>query len=514
MVRYVSGSALTVYSFCTYDLFPGFCGIDCILIATAVVSLVTSCAFYYYNYIAVPETKMGSEILESLLGLKLPQEIPTSLVISIVCNSYSENEARTIMADGGETAETIDRWIRSLRDNGFFSNASEHNTSEQNFERTEEDTEHVYKDGSMWLWNTLKTELRKSENSVKHRLAALDVTIKHPYYLPDVKFVSNYPAEDIIPFSEVNEKYPWAGCKFAATVILLLVSRLNGDSKRAAIRPFSHKLGGCSIPSRYELEQRRCPYRLAKTFKKAIAEAEISGKCTALSIQFIDVEIMRNPSKNRYQLRPGTFSHSCVMTISPSGVYIFQAYGPRGYTLLQHIEDHDDSFPMTLADGETWVQRFEEFASQPAGMWTEKTNDAYLFCFGVDLISFGNMKLGSQLDAYYIVDTFPFDKTLVQSNWALLPKPKTSYPNCNDSLSAKSLPKQKFKPDGGVTHYYIPIVRSCGNMLCKHSVTIAKMRCAACKCIYYCSRDCQVEDWSHKHKNECKMLKQIQQSLN
>ena len=103
-----------------------------------------------------------------------------------------------------------------------------------------------------------------------------------------------------------------------------------------------------------------CPIVL----KQAKAEAEeLSGKCTALH-QVTDVDIMRNPSKNGKQ-RPGTFAHSCVIWT-----------GPIGCTLLQHIEEHDNSFPMTLADGETWIRRFEEFATQCGGMWTEKANDA------------------------------------------------------------------------------------------------------------------------------------------
>jgi hypothetical protein len=68
------------------------------------------------------------------------------------------------------------------------------------------------------------------------------------------------------------------------------------------------------------------------------------GVCTAILVSVTDVEIMRNPSKNGGRtLRPGTFAHSFVITVSRGGVYVFQAYGPRGYTLLQNMEYHSES---------------------------------------------------------------------------------------------------------------------------------------------------------------------------
>jgi hypothetical protein len=62
-----------------------------------------------------------------------------------------------------------------------------------------------------------------------------------------------------------------------------------------------------------------------------------------LRIQVSDVEVMRNPG-----MRSGTFAHGCVMTVSPVGVYVFQSYGPRGYTLLQHMEQHHETFPLSF----------------------------------------------------------------------------------------------------------------------------------------------------------------------
>eukprot|EP01083_Nonionella_stella_P112031 329069_1 len=41
----------------------------------------------------------------------------------------------------------------------------------------------------------------------------------------------------------------------------------------------------------------------------------------------------------------------------------------------------------------------------------------------------------------------------------------------------------------------------------------ATSRCTACKCTYYCSRDCQRKDWK-QHKRICKMLKEEEEKTN
>jgi hypothetical protein len=67
-----------------------------------------------------------------------------------------------------------------------------------------------------------------------------------------------------------------------------------------------------------------------------------------------------------------------------------------------HSESGDGiSFPLSLAEGKDWVKRFEEFSGELSGVWTQAVNDAYDYCFDVDLVKMGCMKIGSQLDAYF-----------------------------------------------------------------------------------------------------------------
>ena len=291
--------------------------------------------------------------------------------------------------------------------------------------------------------------------------------------------------------------------------MLHLVSRTDAASKRDAVRPVSRSLGGLALPDPDELAASRWPYVLSEAFSAASDRARGSGTCTALLISVTDVEIQRNPAKSRNMsaTRPGTFAHCCVMTVSAAGVHLYQGYGPRGYTLLQHMQNKADSYPLSFAEGEAWVKRFEDFAAESGGAWTAEVNAAYRDCFDVDLVILGTMKIGSQLDCYVQVHgPIEFDASLVRRNLALLPSKGTG-PKipCTDGSDAKSREplSLRYRPDGGAKQYYIPLVRRCaccGN----RSNTEA---CARCKVAYYCSKQCQKKDWKVCHKKVCTSLK-------
>ncbi len=130
-------------------------------------------------------------------------------------------------------------------------------------------------------------------------------------------------------------------------------------------------------------------------------------------------------------------------------------------------------------------------------------NDAYDYCFDVDLVKMGCMKIGSQLDAYFNILALKFDGSRVRDNFALLPKPdKACHPKCSDGVVAKARePPVGKEPDGGKPRYYVPvIVRRCGKN------DGHNQQCKQCKKVKYCSRECQVADWKTRHKQVCKTL--------
>ena len=87
---------------------------------------------------------------------------------------------------------------------------------------------------------------------------------------------------------------------------------------------------------------------------------EQPGTSTPLHEQVTDVELQRHPANSRGRRRPGTFSHSCILTVSGAGVYAYQGYGPRGYTLKQHMQENEESYPMSPLQADVWLQRFEQ----------------------------------------------------------------------------------------------------------------------------------------------------------
>ena len=282
-----------------------------------------------------------------------------------------------------------------------------------------------------------------------------------------------------------------------------------------AVKSVSRSLGGSAVPSADVLERVRWPHVLTDAYSRTVDAALSSQQCTALHVTVIDVDIMRNPSKrqNRMLSRPGTFAHVFVMTVSPAGVYLHQSYGPRGYTMLQHMLQHDGAaapegkprYPMSFEAGKDWVARFEDFAANGGGVWTPEVNAAYADCFEVDLSAHGNMRIGNQLDAYITVEEHVFTAERVRQNLALLPRPsgapKTA---CLDGEAAAStaLPS-KHIPDGGVPHTYVPVVLRCGRC---GAVPQSPNRCAGCKVVVYCSRECQKLDWKPRHKRLCRTM--------
>jgi hypothetical protein len=364
-------------------------------------------------------------------------------------------------------------------------------------------------DAGTLLWETLKEELHDNEHGFKERMVALDNVVKgFCPWTPNLLDVSKAEASCFIPPGEdVADSFPWHGCKFAACVVMYLVSSVDIPSKRNAVKRTSQSLGGLAIPSPLVLSIERCPYILSKTYANVKSAALTEGSCSAILISITDVEIMRNPSKRGTVFmtsRPGTFAHFCVMTVSPVGVYLYHGYGPRGYTLLQHMEKRDASYPISFDDTEHWLQRFGEFAADLGGVWTKTVNAAYAYCFDVDLVDLGAMRVGSQLDAYVTCQTIEFDAYLVRDNFSLLPFSR-SQRVCLDGKHAKSKAKEKgHVPDGGIPHYYVPEVLRCGS--CGAQASSNMKRCTACKKVSYCSRECQVKDWKLRHKGVCKSL--------
>eukprot|EP00804_Cyclotella_cryptica_P025265 CCRYP_010372-RA/>CCRYP_010372-RA protein AED:0.22 eAED:-0.16 QI:0/0/0/1/1/1/2/0/429 len=421
-----------------------------------------------------------------------PEGVPLPLAISIAAGGYTEAEARLMLIEGGDGGKA-DEWIQKLKAVGCFGST----TSEIESCRTRGIKELVDtgNDPGLFLWKKIRRALDDSENGFKHQLVVLDNCIKNNGGLmdSDLSSLSRKSAEQLMPFWAIADHFPWNGCKFAASCVMHLISEPTPEAKRNACRTVARSLGGCRLEQ--DLAATRWPQSLVDSYEKAVSTMAIHS--TALFVTVSDVEIMRHPEKDR------------------SGVYFYQAYGPRGYTLLQYLKAHEDEFPLSLEKGRAWVKEFQMFAGDLVGIWTERINKAYKACFDVDLVELGCMKIGSQMDMHVKVEEDHFDTRTVQKNFDILPKQNDSfYPPCQDdavALGKKTPRKHTTPPDGGVPHYYVPLVLRC-SMCGKHPPKNGSgqhKQCSRCKKVFYCSKECQASDWKLRHHQACKQLQSI-----
>jgi hypothetical protein len=232
------------------------------------------------------------------------------------------------------------------------------------------------------------------------------------------------------------------------------------------------------------------------------------------------VEVMRNSYKN-LEPRGGTFAHVFAITVSSVGVYIYQSYGARGYTLLQNIEKYNSKFPLNHNDGLGFVEKFTKLVQlsfDMNGKWTVEINDLYNQLFDIDLCLFKSMEIGSQYDPYVKIQTFPFDLNTVKENFELnlakynLPKykcldfevangkrNKDTMKYCIGGVKQKYIPKFTDYPIENNFNNYLSI--SC--QLCGLSSSLGLLQCSACKKVSYCCKNHQKTHWKSVLKNEC-----------
>lgn len=465
--------------------------------------------------ISRPLTQRNNHTMDFLerITRDLPEGFPKVIALNILVSGLSESEVRQIFVDDDDQfpPSKVDGWLAELRAKDWFPSSSTDNVGvlTREFNAVSADSkEKIGKEGGSYLWEELMRELSQDESDFKHRIAVFDTLVKQG--MADLSWIGTCEAKEVFPFNEeINVNYPWNGCKCVASAVMLLVSRPNTASKIEAVRPVSRSLGGLEIPNPKDLEVVRNPFILSKTLSPAYKKAQEEGVCTALLVNTTDVEIMRNPG-TLFKSRPGTYAHCFVLAVSPEGVFILHSYGPRGYTLLQHMSSHSSKYPLSFKEAEEWTKTFEIYAADRGGAWTKEVNQAYRHCFGVDLVELGTMRIGSQLDAYTTVSSLEFDASMVQKNFDLLPRKRCGgrKVSCHDGKNATATkPHHEYIPDGGVKHYYTPKILRCGYCGKMQSANkgSAHKRCAQCKAIHYCCHEHQVNDWRN-HKKICKTI--------
>lgn len=326
-------------------------------------------------------------------------------------------------------------------------------------------------DGGCILWSSILKELRDDASSFKVRVTLLDCFVKRSS--GSRRELEEFRRDYQVPMhvqSFFQENVHWNGCKFINALIGHLTTAPDDvDAKRRAITHTARSLGGCECPSDAKLRVMKRVDVLEVAYREALLQLETGGKCTALFLNFNDIEVHKNPGT--FTLRPGTFTHMLAMTISSAGVHLYQGYGARGYTLKQYMLKNEGRFPLSTEEAGAFVSDLTQLLRLSAdnqGHWTAEVNKLYAQLFEVDLAQLGMMRVGSQFDPFLSIEAVTlFDAQVVRDNFNFNIRPHSKFswegggrtvaPTCFDDDIASGARQGSNAPgNGGVKRYYAP----------------------------------------------------------
>lgn len=361
-------------------------------------------------------------------------------------------------------------------------------------------------DAGWYLHEKIQEELNIDEFSLKVRIAQIDEHTKRRLTFDTIP-------RNVSPevYEVAQRSIPWNSSKFSNTVIMHLTCPVEDmDARIVAITHTSLSLGGNKVPPKSTLDRISRANILSDVVQLARVKLETENISTVFAVSLFDVELLGNPS-NQSTPRATTFGHHFTMTISQCGAYIYQGFGPIGYTLKQYMINHPS--PLNWEQLDRFLDNLNQFMSRSVldkGYWTAESNHLYKVLFDVDLVSLGIMRVGSQFHPYLQVQSHPFTTQMVQSNINILPRLTFPTVPCIDHEIASGIRECSYlNVDGGVQRKYTPQFTSTeysiqGNIcnFCEFQDTNSLLKCGRCLMVSYCCREHQKKDWK-KHKHEC-----------
>lgn len=202
---------------------------------------------------------------------------------------------------------------------------------------------------------------------------------------------------------------PWNSCKLAATLVLLHAAPRNAQVMFEALKFQSQSLGGLPTMSMINAAPSA---NLASRFaqaKKAAVDGKV-GKCTALAVSLVDVEMIERGENGNKPMGYSSFAHTFVLAIGREGWRLFQSWGEYGYTLDEYLE-RDGARLRDWKEAKAFVKAFLVLATSEVrpecsvnspgktyaeplcqGSWSQKINDAYDACFEVNIFKICSKK--------------------------------------------------------------------------------------------------------------------------
>ena len=267
-------------------------------------------------------------------------------------------------------------------------------------------------DPGEYLLHFLRRELKHNSLAFKAKIWKLHRHINSGESL--ITFQSQHPRLEIDDVIASEECVPWDCSGFVSTLLMYLTTPYDDPAVKKVTSFYARMLWEERVNCQAEF--RRCD-ALEIAYEHSLHVVE-NGRSVVLAVTLLDERNMNVSSAFNK-----TFSHAFTMIISFAGVFVFQCYGPLGYSFPEYLQKHEKLRPHRM--GREFVNNVTHLmkSSYDNGyQWTESSNQLFTDLFEVDLVSLGHMTLGSPFEPFLVVELHYFTAKMVYETANILPK--------------------------------------------------------------------------------------------
>ena len=271
-------------------------------------------------------------------------------------------------------------------------------------------------DPGEYLLQLLRRELQANPLGLKAKLWKLHKYICSGETL--ITFQAQNPRLEVEDIMEAEEYVSWDCGGFVSTSLMYLTTPYDDPAVKKVTSSFAKMIWEERVSC--DIEFRRCN-ALEVAYERSLNMVE-AGRSVVMAVTLLDETIL-SPSASFKR----SFSHTFTMVVSFAGVFIYQAYGPNGYSLQDYFERHNAL--SSHREGRSFVVKLTNLmksSRDERGRWTETSNELFKELFEVDLVSLGHMTYESPFNPFLVVEMHLFNAKMVYETMNMLPKSNIS----------------------------------------------------------------------------------------
>ena len=285
-------------------------------------------------------------------------------------------------------------------------------------------------DPGEYLLHFLRRELKHHSLAFKAKIWKLHKYINSGESL--ITFQSQNPRLEMEDIVASEEYVSWDSNGFISTLLMYLTTPYDDLAFKKVTSFYARMLWEERVNCQIDI--RRCD-ALEIAYERSLDVVE-NGRSVVLAAALLDernVNISATFKK--------TFSHTFTIVISFAGVYVYQAYGPFGYTFPEYLQRHEKI--MSHRTGRDFVNKVTllmKLSYDSGYQWNEYSNQLFEDLFEVDLISLGQIALGSPFEPFLVVEMHYFTAKMVYETANILPKSNIS--SLDGYIGSKAAPTE------------------------------------------------------------------------